>query len=78
MTESHPGFGPNALQHPTRIRWRLVAILMGFSGLNHFHRQSLPAVVDEVMQDCRFTETDMEWIYSAFLLDYVVFMIPGG
>src|SRR5262249_37713372 len=27
---------------------------------------------------CRFTETDMGWIYSAFLLGYVVFMIPGG
>ena len=59
MAESQPGFVSTASQHPTRVRWGLVAILMGFSGLNHFHRQSLPAVVDEVMRDCRFTETDM-------------------
>ena len=78
MTESQPGFVSKALPPLTRVRWRLVAILMGFSGLNHFHRQSLPAVVDEVMRDCRLTETDMGWIYSAFLLGYVVFMIPGG
>ena len=78
MADSRPGFVSTASQHPTRVRWRLVAILMGFSGLNHFHRQSLPAVVDEVMRDCRFTETDMGWIYSAFLLGYVAFMIPGG
>jgi len=78
MAESQPGLVSTASQLPTRVRWRLVALLMGFSGLNHFHRQSLPAVVDEVMRDCRFSETDMGWIYSAFLLGYVAFMIPGG
>jgi ACS family glucarate transporter-like MFS transporter len=78
MTESQTGFLSKSFQPRTRVRWRLVVILMGFSGLNHFHRQSLPAVVDEVMRDCRLTETDMGWIYSAFLLGYVVFMIPGG
>jgi sugar phosphate permease len=30
------------------------------------------------MHDCRFSETDMGWIYSAFLLAYVLFMVPGG
>ena len=78
MTEPQSGSAPKGSHGPTRVRWSLIAILMGFSGLNHFHRQSLPAVVEEVMRDCRLTETDMGWIYSAFLLGYVVFMIPGG
>jgi MFS family permease len=56
----------------------MVAILMGFTGLNHFHRQSLPSVVGTVMHDCRFTETEMGWVYFAFLLGYVLFMVPGG
>jgi ACS family glucarate transporter-like MFS transporter len=56
----------------------LIAILMAFTGLNHFHRQSLPSVVGTVMHDCRFTETEMGWVYSAFLLGYVLFMVPGG
>jgi MFS family permease len=56
----------------------MILILMGFTGLNHFHRQSLPAVVGAVMHSCRFTETDMGWIYFAFLLGYVLFMVPGG
>jgi hypothetical protein len=46
MVESKPGFVSTASQHSTRVRWRLVTILMGFSGLNHFHRQSMPTVVD--------------------------------
>src|SRR5262245_60437274 len=65
MTEFRTDSVLKAFQPGTGVRWRLVAILMGFSGLNHFHRQSLPAVVDEVMRDCRLTETDMGWIYSA-------------
>jgi sugar phosphate permease len=56
----------------------MVAILMGFAGLNHFHRQSLPSVVGTVMHDCGFTETEMGWVYFAFLLGYVLFMVPGG
>lgn len=65
-------------ERPTWVRWQMVAILMGFAGLSHFHRQSLPSVVGAVMHDCRFTETDMGWIYFAFLLGYVLFMVPGG
>ena len=63
---------------PTWVRWQIVLILMGFTGLNHFHRQSLPAVVEHVMEECHFSETDMGWIYFSFLLGYTVFMIPGG
>src|SRR5262245_47179530 len=63
---------------PTWVRWRIVAILMCFTGLNHFHRQSLPTVVGDVMRDCGFSEVQMGTIYSAFLAGYVLFMIPGG
>jgi len=69
---------PMGSSRPTWVRWRLILILMGFTGLNHFHRQSLPSVVNEIMRDCRFSATDMGWIFSAFLLGYVIFMIPGG
>jgi sugar phosphate permease len=63
---------------PTWVRWQLVLILMGFACLNHFHRQSLPAVIKPIMRDCSFSETDMGWIFSTFLLGYVLFMVAGG
>lgn len=66
------------LARPTWVRWQMIAILMGFAGLNHFHRQSLPSVVNVIMRDCQFTEMLMGWIYFMFLLGYVLFMIPGG
>jgi ACS family glucarate transporter-like MFS transporter len=76
LVEAKPANDP--LGPPTWVRWQMIVLLMGFAGLNHFHRQSLPAAVSVIMPDCGFTETDMGWIYFAFLLSYVLFMIPGG
>jgi ACS family glucarate transporter-like MFS transporter len=72
------GIFRDPLARPTSVRWRLIAILMAFAALSHFHRQSLPSVVGAVMRDCGFTETGMGWVYSAFLLGYVLFMVAGG
>jgi ACS family glucarate transporter-like MFS transporter len=77
-----PEFKSVVLPVPSRrlvwMRWQTIAILMGFTGLNHFHRQSLPSMIDAVMRDCGFSDTDMGWVFSSFLLGYVLFMIPGG
>src|SRR5436190_14456948 len=70
----------DSLGGPTWIRWQMIAMLMGFTCLNHFHRQSLPAVADRIIKDCGFDEKAiaMGWIYFAFLLGYVLFMVVGG
>lgn len=78
MTSPHDMVAIKSERRPTWVRWRIVIILMGFAGLTHFHRQSLPSVVERVMHDCQLSETDMGWIYSAFLSGYVAFMIVGG
>lgn len=78
MNDPPPNESFAALNRPSWVRWQIVLILMGFTGLNHFHRQSLPAVVEQIMGDCRFTEVEMGYIYSALLLGYVVSMIGGG
>jgi len=58
----------------------MMAILMGFTCLNHFHRQSLPSVVGRIIEDSGFDKDGiaMSWIYFAFLLGYVLFMVVGG
>ncbi|MBI3865701.1 MAG: MFS transporter [Planctomycetia bacterium] len=78
MTDPQPSSDPAAPVRRTWVRWRVVLILMGFTGLNHFHRQSLPAVVQEIMRDCGFSKLEMGSIYSAFLLGYVIAMVGGG
>jgi MFS family permease len=76
LADAKPANDP--LGPPTWVRWQMIVILMGFAGLNHFHRQSLPSVVNNVMHDCGLTEVDMGWVYFAFLLGYVLFMVAGG
>jgi ACS family glucarate transporter-like MFS transporter len=78
MTEPELTRSPAALLSSRWARWRIVLILMGFTGLNHFHRQSLPAVVQQIMHDCGFSEVEMGWVFSAFLLGYVISMVGGG
>ncbi|HLJ12190.1 MAG TPA: MFS transporter [Planctomycetaceae bacterium] len=78
MSAPQPATADGRLGPPTWIRWQMVVILMGFTGLNHFNRQSIPAVVNQIMDDCRFTATQMGSISSAMLLGYTVFMIAGG
>jgi ACS family glucarate transporter-like MFS transporter len=78
ITAPQPHDNGSTPDRPSWIRWQVVLILMGFTGLNHFHRQSLPAVVQKIMHDCGFDEVDMGSIYSAFLLGYVISMIGGG
>ncbi len=78
MTRPEPILTPAAPLRPTRVRWQIVLILMAFTGLNHFHRLSLPSVVEQIMRDCRFSAVEMGNIYSAFLLGYVVSMVGGG
>ena len=72
--------GMDPFARPTWVRWQMIAILMGFTCLNHFHRQSLPSVVDRIIGDCGFDKFGiaMGWIYFAFLLGYVLFMVGGG
>jgi ACS family glucarate transporter-like MFS transporter len=78
LPESKSAVLPGPSQPPAWARWQIILILMGFTCLNHFHRQSLPSVVGSVMRDCGFSEIDMGWVYFAFLLGYVLFMVPGG
>jgi MFS family permease len=77
---AEPAIFGNSPASPTWVRWQMMALLMGFTALNHFHRQSLPAVVSTIIKDCGFDEQAiaMGWIYFSFLLGYVLFMVVGG
>jgi MFS family permease len=64
---------------PTRIRWQIVALLMGICLISHFNRTSMSvAGTDRIMEQFNIEPTRMGAIYSAFLLVYSICMIPGG
>jgi sugar phosphate permease len=73
---------PSAEKLPVRatwVRWRIVALLVAFSGLSWFLRVSISVAYNERIQDqLGITPTAMGYVYSAFLVVYMLCMTPGG
>src|SRR5262245_18013581 len=74
MTASSP-----AANNPTRVRWHVLAMLMGLCLISHLNRASMSvAGTDRIMGEYAIDPTKMGTVYSAFLLIYSLCMIPGG
>jgi MFS family permease len=64
---------------PTRVRWRILALLFAFSFMSWFNRVSMAVAGDEyIMAEYHISETKMGVVYSALLFAYTIFMTPGG
>ena len=60
-------------------RWAVVGLLMAFCFISHLNRISISVAGDErIMEQYAIAPKQMGMVYSAFLLVYTVFMIPGG
>jgi len=60
-------------------RWLILALLMALCFISHFNRASLATASDEqIMGQFGISPKEMGVIYSAFLIAYTIFMIPGG
>ena len=56
----------------------LVALMFAFSMMSYFDRTIMSIAGPEIMKEFGIAPTQMGWVYSAFILGYAVFMIPGG
>src|SRR5947209_3428172 len=60
-------------------RWTILAFLMALCFVNHFNRASITDAADErIMRQFDIPSARMGMVYSAFLIVYTVFMMPGG
>lgn len=60
-------------------RWGLLFFLAMMVFMAHFNRQSIAVAGSERLIDqYGLTNTQMGYVYSAFLLMYTLFMVPGG
>ncbi|HEY8714769.1 MAG TPA: MFS transporter [Candidatus Acidoferrum sp.] len=65
-------------QIPTRVRWRIVALLAIVAGVTYIDRLNLGIVAKFILDDYKFSTERMGWILGAFSLGYAIFHIPGG
>ena len=63
---------------PTRTRWLIVALLFGIYMLMVIDRVSIAIAAKYMMPEYQLGEVQIGWIFSAFLLGYALFQIPGG
>lgn len=64
---------------PVSQRWRVLGFLMALCFISHFNRASITSAGDErIMRQFAISPERMGVIYTAFLVVYTVFMIPGG
>lgn len=63
----------------TPARWSIVVMLMAICFISHMNRVSMSTAADErIMAQYGISTQQMGTVYSAFLLVYTLFMLPGG
>lgn len=75
MKDSQPVIMVDA---PTRTRWLIVALLFGMYMLMVIDRVSISIAAKYIMPEYQLSEVQIGWIFSAFLVGYALFQIPGG
>lgn len=63
---------------PSRIRWRILSLLVFVSFLSYLLRGNLSIAAPSMIADLHLTEIQWGWIMSAFPLGYALFQFPGG
>jgi MFS family permease len=64
---------------PSRVRWRIVILLMMYIAVCHFNRISMSvAGTEQLIPHYGIEKTEMGFVYSGYLLLYTICMIPGG
>ena len=63
---------------PTRVRWKVVALVAFVTGLTYVDRLNLGIVAKNFQDEFQFSAQTMGWILGAFSLGYAWFHLPGG
>ena len=63
---------------PTRVRWTILFLLLLISIVTYIDRVNISVTARQMMPSLGLTDLQMGQIFSAFVLGYALFQIPGG
>jgi ACS family glucarate transporter-like MFS transporter len=63
---------------PSRTRWKILALLTLISIITYVDRVNISVAARQMMQALGLTQMQMGYVFSAFVLGYALFQIPGG
>jgi ACS family glucarate transporter-like MFS transporter len=61
-----------------RVRWRIYGFLFSFAFIAYFQQKGLTVAAERIMPDLHFSQVQIGWLESAFVLGYALFQFPGG
>jgi ACS family glucarate transporter-like MFS transporter len=61
-----------------RVRWRIYGFLFTFGFIAYFQQKGLTVAAERIMPDLHFSQVQIGWLESAFVLGYALFQFPGG
>lgn len=69
---------PDPSPAPTRARWNILALLTLISVITYVDRVNISVAARQMMPALGLTQVQMGYVFSAFVLGYALFQIPGG
>jgi MFS transporter, ACS family, glucarate transporter len=66
------------LQSPSRVRWIILALLFLICVITYLDRVNISVAAQQMMPALGLTQVQMGYVFSAFVLGYALFQIPGG
>ncbi len=63
---------------PSQIRWLILALLFLISVVTYIDRVNISVTARQMMPAYGMTDQQMGWVFSAFVVGYALFQIPGG
>jgi ACS family glucarate transporter-like MFS transporter len=69
---------PNPDPSPSSTRWNILALLTLISIITYVDRVNISVAARQMMPAFGLTQVQMGYVFSAFVLGYALFQIPGG
>jgi ACS family glucarate transporter-like MFS transporter len=61
-----------------RIRWLALALLFAFSFMAYVQRTGVSIAAERIMPELGFSQDEIGWLLTAFLISYTAFQFPGA
>src|SRR5262249_49635708 len=71
-------FLPAGVLRPTRVRLLVLAFACSLSLITYLDRICMMRVAEPIQNDLGLDKPQMGWVFSAFLIGYALFEVPGG
>ncbi len=63
---------------PSPLRWLILGLLFSISVVTYIDRVNISVTARQMMPALGLTDQQMGWVFSAFVVGYALFQIPGG